>query len=81
MGDGIVRNVDVLGRIVIPKEFRKSLNINEGDPVEISCVAGEIRVRKHNDSCSLCGSKENLKHIQNILICENCIKEISSHVD
>lgn len=81
MVDGIVRNVDVLGRIVIPKEFRKSLNISEGDPVEISCVDGEIRVRKHNNSCSVCGSKENLKRIQNILICENCIKEIGNYVD
>lgn len=81
MVDGIVRNVDVLGRIVIPKEFRKSLNISEGDPVEISCVGGEIRVRKHNDSCSVCGLKENLKRIQNVLICENCIKEIGNYVD
>jgi transcriptional pleiotropic regulator of transition state genes len=81
MGEGIVRNVDALGRIVIPKEFRKSLNIDEGYPVEISCVDGGIRVKKHNDSCSLCGSKKSLKYIQNILICENCIKEIGNYVD
>lgn len=81
MGEGIVRNVNVLGRIVIPKEFRKSLNIDEGDPVEISCVDGSIIVKKHNNSCSLCGSKESLKYIQSILICENCIKEIGNYVD
>ena len=32
---GIVRNVDPLGRIVIPKEIRKVMAINEGDPLEI----------------------------------------------
>lgn len=32
---GIVRKVDELGRIVIPKELRRTLNIEEGDPLEI----------------------------------------------
>lgn len=32
---GIVRRIDDLGRIVIPKEIRRSLNIEEGDPLEI----------------------------------------------
>lgn len=32
---GIVRYVDDLGRVVIPKEIRKTLNIREGDPLEI----------------------------------------------
>ena len=32
---GIVRKVDELGRIVLPKELRQTLNINERDPIEI----------------------------------------------
>lgn len=32
---GIVRRIDDLGRVVIPKEIRRSLNIREGDPLEI----------------------------------------------
>lgn len=32
---GIVRRIDDLGRIVIPKDIRKTLNIREGDPLEI----------------------------------------------
>lgn len=79
--EGIVRNVDLLGRIVIPKEFRKSLNINEGDPVEMTCEDGAIRVKKYSDSCGICGSKENLKNVKNTLICEDCIKEIIDYVD
>lgn len=35
METGIVRQVDDLGRVVIPKEIRRTLNIKEGDPLEI----------------------------------------------
>lgn len=35
-GVGIVRNLDSLGRIVIPKEMRKKLELNEGEPVTIT---------------------------------------------
>ena len=32
---GIIRKIDELGRVVIPKEIRKNLKVNEGDPIEI----------------------------------------------
>ncbi|CEO32954.1 AbrB/MazE/SpoVT family DNA-binding domain-containing protein [Paraclostridium sordellii] len=73
---GIIRNIDSLGRVVIPKEFRKMLNIKENEPVEIACENGAITVKKHNDSCILCGSKEDLKNVKNILICEKCLEEM-----
>ncbi len=38
---GIVRRIDDLGRIVIPKEIRRTLRIREGDPLEI--LRGEGR--------------------------------------
>ncbi|MBW4863276.1 MAG: AbrB/MazE/SpoVT family DNA-binding domain-containing protein [Paeniclostridium sp.] len=78
---GIVRNIDSLGRIVIPKEFRRMLNINENDPVEILCENGTIKLKKYNNSCILCGSKENLKNIKNIFICEKCLEEMKDIID
>ena len=39
---GIVRRIDDLGRIVIPKEIRRSFRIKEGDPLEIFTDAGGI---------------------------------------
>lgn len=45
---GIVRRVDVLGRIVIPKELRKMLKINEGDPMEIYVEREEIVLKKYS---------------------------------
>ena len=43
---GIVRKVDTLGRIVIPKEVRKELDIKEGDPIEILQEDKNIVLRK-----------------------------------
>ena len=40
MKTGIIRRIDDLGRIVIPREVRRKMNINEGDPLEI-CLDGD----------------------------------------
>ncbi|POO88702.1 AbrB family transcriptional regulator, partial [Clostridium sp. 2-1] len=53
---GIVRNLDNLGRVVIPKEIRKVLGINEGDPIEIAKVNNDIVLRKYSKGCIFCGS-------------------------
>lgn len=45
---GVIRKIDDLGRIVIPKEIRKSLRIREGDPLEIYVESdGEIILKKY----------------------------------
>lgn len=45
---GIIRRVDELGRVVIPKEMRRVLGIQEGDPLEIAVENGEIAMRKYS---------------------------------
>lgn len=46
---GIVRRIDDLGRVVIPKEIRRSLRIKEGDPLEIFTTReGEVVFKKYN---------------------------------
>ena len=46
---GIVRRIDDLGRVVIPKEIRRRLNIREGDPLEIFTLGeGEVRIKKYS---------------------------------
>ncbi|MER1987505.1 MAG: AbrB/MazE/SpoVT family DNA-binding domain-containing protein [Solibacillus sp.] len=54
---GIVRKVDELGRIVIPMELRRTLEINEKDPVEIFVDGEEIILRKFisNAACIVTG--------------------------
>ena len=56
---GIVRRIDDLGRVVIPKEIRRTLRIREGDPLEIfTDREGEIILKKYSPS-------ENSPHLQN----------------
>ena len=45
---GIVRRVDVLGRVVVPKEIRKILGISEGDPLEIFTEKDGIILKKYS---------------------------------
>ena len=46
---GIVRRIDELGRVVIPKEIRRTLRIREGDPLEIFTASdGEVIFKKYS---------------------------------
>ena len=45
---GIVRRIDDLGRVVIPKEIRRTMRIREGDPLEIYTSAGEVIFKKYS---------------------------------
>lgn len=52
--NGIVRRIDDLGRLVIPKEIRRNLDIKEGDPLEIATYEGTITIRKYKKSFEQC---------------------------
>ena len=55
MSSGIIRRIDDLGRIVIPKEVRRYLSIREGDPLEVQYNRnGEIIIRKYRKSWEEC---------------------------
>ena len=53
LSTGIIRRVDELGRIVIPKEMRKELGIDQKDPIEISIEGSNIVLRKYENKCVL----------------------------
>ena len=57
---GIIRKVDELGRIVLPIELRRMLEIEEHDPLEIAVEDERIILRKHLPACVFCGAAEDL---------------------
>lgn len=73
---GIVRNIDNLGRIVIPIELRKRLNIDIKDPVEVFMDKDSIVIKKYNPECMFCGSLENITEYKGKKVCESCLNEV-----
>ncbi len=55
---GIVRRIDELGRVVIPKEIRKTLRLNSGDPIEIYTEREELIFKKYSPIKSVDGFAE-----------------------
>lgn len=76
---GIVRRIDDLGRVVIPKEFRKVNNWSEGDPLEFySDANGALILRKYAPGCAGCGEsgKKLLEH-RGKQYCLTCLDEFA----
>ncbi len=74
---GIVRKIDELGRIVLPIELRRILGISASDGVEIYVEEDRIILRKHEQACLFCGSKENLVDYKEKCVCKACIEEMN----
>jgi len=75
---GIVRKVDVLGRIVLPVELRKNLDIEREDPIEIYVDGEYILLKKYEPACIFCSNAKNVKRIHDKNICGNCVKELQA---
>lgn len=69
---GMVRRMDPLGRIVLPIEMRRTLQIKEDDPMEIFTEEDGIFIRKYRPGCFFCGKADNLEEIGGIQICPDC---------
>lgn len=74
---GITRPVDNLGRIVIPIELRRSMNIEEGDRLEIFVHGDNIVLVKTVLHCAVCGTTDGDMHlIGDWHICRDCAQRI-----
>ena len=74
---GVIRSVDELGRLVIPKEIRKTMDIRCGDPLEIFVDGSDtIMLRKYLCACVFCQSTEELSDYKGKKVCSACLDEI-----
>ena len=78
---GIVRKIDELGRFVIPKEIRKTMNLAEEEPLEIFTEGDRIILKKYAPACIFCGEVEGVVSFKNKLVCPECILALSSISD
>ncbi|MGO1369943.1 MAG: AbrB/MazE/SpoVT family DNA-binding domain-containing protein [Senegalia sp. (in: firmicutes)] len=73
---GIVRKVDELGRVVLPIELRRTLDIAERDALEIFVDGEKIVLKKYAPACIFCGEADGVSQFKGKNICENCKEEI-----
>ena len=75
---GIEKEVDRLGRIVIPNEYRKRLGIKEGSRIVICFSGGRLYLEMVEGVCALCGKK--LREGAPVRLCEDCLADIAEKV-
>lgn len=86
---GIVRKVDELGRITLPIDLRRtldiktckekgSLNKKDGDALEIFTDGYQIILKKYEPSCIFCGDARDVINYKGKNLCSKCINEIQT---
>ncbi|MCQ4864553.1 AbrB/MazE/SpoVT family DNA-binding domain-containing protein [Pseudoflavonifractor phocaeensis] len=74
---GIVRKVDELGRIVLPIELRRTLDIAEKDNLEIYVDGSSIILKKYQPSCIFCDDARDVINYRGKNICPACLAALS----
>lgn len=74
---GIIRRVDELGRIVLPIELRRMLDIAERDELEIYIENDHIILQKYEPACVFCGSARMLTSYRGKNVCQECIRSMT----
>jgi AbrB family transcriptional regulator, transcriptional pleiotropic regulator of transition state genes len=73
---GIVRKVDELGRVVLPIELRRTLEISEKDGLEIYVEGNTIILKKYEPACVFCGQAKQVSNYKGKNICPDCMLEL-----
>ena len=75
---GIVRKVDELGRIVLPIEMRRTLDIAEKDSLEIYVEGSSVILKKYKPSCIFCDGTKDVSVFRDKNVCSRCMRELKS---
>lgn len=73
---GIVRKIDELGRLVLPIELRRNMNLDIKDPLEIFVEDDMIILKKYESSCIFCGDARDNVIYENKHVCKKCIEKL-----
>lgn len=73
---GIVRRIDELGRIVLPAELRRTLDIGERETMEIFVEGTSVVLKKYRPTCIFCESARDIAVFKGKNICPQCLREL-----
>ena len=74
---GIIRKVDDLGRIVLPIELRRTLDIAIQDELEIYLDNDKVVLKKYEPSCVFCSASRNLLNYRGRNVCAECVRKMN----
>ena len=74
---GIVRPVDRLGRIVLPKELRTSMGFNDKDALEIYTDGNKVILQKYEPACIFCDQTDEILEFEGKKICKHCLAKLA----
>ena len=77
---GMVRKVDELGRIVLPIEIRKVLDIKQKDAIEIFTDEDKIILQKYQPACIFCNNTDDVMYFGGKRICAECVKQLKEQL-
>ena len=77
---GVVRKVDELGRIVLPIEIRKILDIKQKDAVEIFTDDDRIILQKYQPACIFCNSVDDIVYFNGKRVCAACVAKMKDQL-
>lgn len=75
---GILKSVDELGRIVLPKKMRENLDIEIRDQVELFVEEDRIILKKYMPTCIFCGSEKDIVIFNGKRICGECLNSLKT---
>lgn len=75
---GIVRKLDELGRIVLPIEMRRTLDIAERDALEIYVEGASVILKKYKPSCIFCDATKDISVFKGKNICPKCLRDLKA---
>ena len=77
---GVVRKIDELGRIVLPIEIRKTLDIQQKDALEMFIDEDKIILQKYQPSCIFCNQVEDIVYFNGKRVCTACIEKMKNQL-
>ena len=75
---GFVKKIDELGRILIPKELRSSMELDTKDALEMFVDGDRIVLQKYQPACIFCSNADNIVFFEGRRICASCLSKLKS---
>jgi len=75
---GVIRQIDAFGRIVLPAELRKVMNVQTGDNLEFFTEENQIIIKKYEVCCLFCNNQDDLIEFSGKKLCPVCLEKIKN---